>query len=87
MRTCGELLDHWLGMERRAGRAEEGVDDEPSINNNLRKRRIICVPLGQAPTAPCTEDEHEIATMALEIFAGWVSTGMRSRPGCVTKSL
>jgi hypothetical protein len=63
----------------------KGRSDEPSINNRLCEWRVICIPLRQSPAAPGTEDEHEIATVALEVFAGWVSTGVRSRDRGVAK--
>jgi len=53
--------------------------NEPSINNRLCEWRVICISLRQSPAAPGAEDEHEIATVALEVLARWVSTGVRSR--------
>lgn len=58
----------------------------PAINDRLCERRVILVSFWQSQAAPCTEDFHQIAGVALEVLSIWISVRVGGNLGALQRS-
>lgn len=60
---------------------------DPVVHDGLRERRVIGVSFGQAEASPGAEDLRQVAGVAFEVLAFWVSVCMGGGFGGVAEGL